>query len=91
VNNDDKLTFSGLSNFTVGDLYMRQGIIDIEGLSMTIFNNLVDDVSESVSFGIDKYIKTNGSHGDGGLIRRIFENGEYLYPIGSEDRYALCK
>ena len=74
--------FIGATRFHTGDIYMREGIMDIGKSGLVIHGRLFDDPSTGVMFGTEKMILTAGNHSDLGLMRMIDNNGSYSFPLG---------
>jgi hypothetical protein len=70
-----------LSDIDVIDFTFTQGIMDLDEYNMDVAESVI---AEGAGFSASKMFQTNGSSSDGGLTMTITENGDILYPIGTD-------
>jgi len=73
-----------------GNLTFASGSINLDRFSLTLDGNLTPNIQ--TGYTIQTLIRTRGESSDGGFIRKINANGDYLFPVGTNtdgiDRYT---
>ncbi|TCO07429.1 hypothetical protein [Natronoflexus pectinivorans] len=80
-----------LSNISVSDIYLRQGVMNLDTYNLRVEGSPATIPADG--FSQTRMFKTAGSPGNGGLTRFIdlsqgSADTEYLFPIGTETGYS---
>ncbi|MEW5845863.1 MAG: hypothetical protein AB1777_06305 [Bacteroidota bacterium] len=64
-----------------GNLTFTNGSINLDRFSLTLDGNLTPNIQ--TGYTIQTLIRTRGEASDGGFVRKINANGDYLFPVGT--------
>ncbi|MFW5706994.1 MAG: DUF2341 domain-containing protein, partial [Bacteroidota bacterium] len=82
----DNTSVSGGTTFKTGQLYMRNGILDIGSIGLIVENEIVDDNGAMVPLGTGKMILTAGNHSDRGIKQHIHNEAIFGFPLGIDTK-----